>query len=376
MENPNDLYRLPDGVETRWASPENPRGERGRAAQTNGGRKGRPCLSLAAGEAVILAEEPAGVRGTVRRIWLTVDDRSPKMLRGLKLEAFWDGAERPAIAAPLGDFFGVGLGQCVAFESVFFSNPEGRSFNCCLPMPFQNGMRLVLTNETDTDLTFLFYDVNYSVGDAHGAETLYLHAHFRRENPTTLQQDYPLLPTVFGRGRFLGVNIGVRADQERYGRSWWGEGEVKIYRDDDDEYPTLCGTGTEDYIGTAWGQGAFAHRYQGCPVADYEQMQYCFYRYHVPDPVFFEEKCRVTIQQIGGAGGTDKKYLRERSAVSGDVIYSNGPGRIPADLSEPDNRFVLFEREDDWSSCAYFYLNRPENDLPSLSPVEERIAGL
>src|SRR4029079_5990915 len=109
-----------------------------------------------------------------------------------------------------------------------------------------------------------------------------LHAHFRRENPTTLQQDYELLPLVRGKGRFLGVNVGVQADKERYGTTWWGEGEVKVYLDGDTDLPTLCGTGTEDYIGTAWGQGRFAHLYQGCPVADGEAMAYCFYRYHIP----------------------------------------------------------------------------------------------
>lgn len=274
----NDLFAFPTpGIETRWASPENPRGQRSAAATANGGRKGRPSLPVKAGETTILAEEPAGVSGTIRRIWLTIDQRSPTMLRGVRVDFYWDGATIPAVSAPLGDFFGVGLGRMATFESALFGNPEGRSFNCRIPMPFRSGMRLTLTNETDRDIAMLFYDVDYTVGDPHGPETLYLHAHWRRENPTTLQRDYEFLPQVSGRGRFLGVNFGVIADTETYGRTWWGEGEVKFFLDSDTDLPTLSGTGTEDYIGTAWGQGGYSQLYQGCPVADGEKLAYCFY---------------------------------------------------------------------------------------------------
>ncbi len=126
------VYVVPDDVETRWASPENPAAAKGAAAQANAGRKGRSNVPIKAGEAVTLAEG-RGAGGTVRRIWATINDRSPQMLRGLKIEMFWDGAARPAVSAPFGDFFGTGLGQMTAFESVFFANPEGRSFLCFIP---------------------------------------------------------------------------------------------------------------------------------------------------------------------------------------------------------------------------------------------------
>ncbi|MDX1933817.1 MAG: glycoside hydrolase family 172 protein [Capsulimonadales bacterium] len=368
------LYRSPGKIRTRWASPENPTAQPGQGGRANGGRKGRAWLVVAAGETVTLAQEPEGVSGTVRRLWMTVNDRSPEMLRSLRVDFTWDGAASPAVSAPLGDFFGLGLGQCVAFHSALFANPEGRSFNAAIPMPFRNGMRLTLTNESDRQLDYLFYDVNYTIDDEHPDDTLYFHACFRRENPTVLQQDYALLPTVTGRGRFLGVNVGMRADVRRYHENWWGEGEVKMYLDGADL--TLCGTGTEDYIGTAWGQGAFAHPYQGCPFADHARMAYCFYRYHVPDPVYFATSIRVTIQQLGGVFGDAKARLRERVEADGDPIYAAGPGLVPADLSENAPPFVMFERQDDWSSCAYFYLDRPENGLPPLMSVAERTKEL
>lgn len=361
------LYEMADGVETRWASPENPRGEKGRGGQSNGGRKGSPTIAIPAGSSAVLAEA-RGHSGMIRRIWMTIPDRSPRMLRGLRLDIYWDGAQRPAVSAPLGDFFGVGLGQMAQFESALFSNPEGRSFNSVVPMPFRTAMRVVLTNESGRDLPELFYDIDYTLGDKHPPGALYFHAHWRRENPTTVQRDYEILPRVAGRGRYLGTNVGVIVDRETYSTTWWGEGEVKIYLDGDTDFPTIAGTGTEDYIGTAWGQGRFAHLYQGSPVADEQNFRWCFYRYHVVDPVYFQRDVRVTMQQIG--------YLADHSrgalVRTGRKIYRAGPGRVEKDLREDGK----FERADDWSSCAYFYLDRPENNLPPLDAAEKRMAGL
>src|SRR5918998_2520568 len=361
------LYELPEGVETRWASPENPRGEKGRGAQAAGGRKGSPTIAIKAGASAVLAEA-RNTSGMVRRIWMTIPDRSPQMLRGLRLDMYWDGAARPAVSAPLGDFFGVGLGQMAQFESALFSNPEGRSFNSVVPMPFKTAMKIVMTNESGRDLPELFYDVDYTLGDRHPAGMLYFHAHWRRENPTTIQRDYEILPKVSGRGRYLGTNIGVIVNQSEYFNTWWGEGEVKIYLDGDTDLPTLAGTGTEDYIGTAWGEGRYANLYQGSPVADEGRMRWCFYRYHVIDPVFFQRDVRVTMQQIG--------YLADHSRGgfyrTGKRLLRAGAGEVEMDLTKDGK----FERADDWSSTAYFYLDRPENNLPKLDAPEKRLAGL
>ena len=359
------LYIAPDGVETRWASPENPTGAKGAAAKLNAGRKGHAAIPIKAGESLTLAEVH-GASGTVRRIWATISDRSPAMIRGLKLEIYWDGASTPAVRVPFGDFFMHTLGQMVPFQSALFASPEGRSFNCYIPMPFRRSMKIVLTNESGKDLGSLYYDVDYTLGDKHPSNMLYFHAHYRRENPTRMQRDFEILPKVSGVGRYLGANIGVIADQERYLKSWWGEGEVKVYLDGDTAHPTLSGTGTEDYIGTAYGQGLYSNLYQGCHLADEKKMRYGFYRLHVPDPVYFHKEARVTIQQIGYAPASQ---AFDRAAAP---VYAAGAGLV----ERPQKTNGLFERQDDWSSCVYFYLDKPENGLPPIDASELRMKGL
>ncbi len=358
---------VPDGVEARWINPENPDGEKGRAGTANNGRKGAPCYgALEPGETRTLADYH-GTSGVIRHIWTTINDRSPAMLRGLKIELFWDGADRPAIAAPWGDFFGISLGEMAPFETALFTSPEGRNFNCYVPMPFRTGFRMTVTNETDRRLDMYWQQIDMTINDP-VSDTLYLHAFFNRQNPTTLREDYAFLPRVTGAGRYLGVNFGMQADGEQWGWSWWGEGEAKLYIDGDEEYPTLCGTGCEDYIGSAWGQGHYVNAYQGCHFAG-ERQRMCFYRYHVPDPIYFRTDIRGTIQQMGYHGTPQ----RQKWHFEDKTVYPAGSDE-PIDVSKPGGG--LFERTDDWSSCAYFYLNRPENDLPDLLPAAERMAEL
>jgi hypothetical protein len=368
----NGLFARGKGISTRWASPENPGGKKGAGGQVNGGRKGSPSFLLPPGESYVMADVD-GAAGTVRRIWVTVSDWSPQTLRALRLDFFWDRALEPSFSVPFGDFFGQGLGRGYAFDSFLFSNPEGRSYNCFAPMPFKTGMKIVITNEGRQEFPLLiYYDVDYTIGDPHGADLLYFHAHYHREQKTSLKQDFEFLPKIQGEGRFLGVNAGVIVNRKEYLNTWWGEGEVKMYIDGDSEYPTLCGTGLEDYIGTAWELGEYSSAYQGCPLADFTNDQFAFYRHHVPDPVYFYEDIRVTIQQIGFCD------WRERDALSGvdTTIYKTGPGLQEFDLTNPYEMPPLMEREDDFSSCCYFYVDRPQIFLPKLDPVEKRIAGL
>lgn len=368
------LYQIPEGIETRWASAENWLGEKGKGGEERGGRKGSPSFEMKAGAQKTLAEVK-DQSGTVRRIWITINDRSPEMLRGLKLEMYWDGAAEPAVAAPIGDFFCQGLGRMAAFENALFASPEARSFNCTIPMPFRKGMKIVATNESGKDLRLFFYDVDYTIGDRHGEETAYFHAHWRRERPTTMQKDFEILPKVNGRGRYLGAVVSVIPNTAKYGKTWWGEGEVKAYLDGDDKLPTLAGTGTEDYIGTGWGQGQYALQYVGCPVADKNQFRYAFYRLHIPDPVWFHKECRVTIQQIGYVSGGNAKQFQKEGAEPLYFQEKNGMTAAPKEkIGTPG--YNLFERQDDWAACAWFYLDTPTNGLPPLAPAAERMAGL
>ena len=361
----SEMFQIPSGVRTVWANPENPTGEKGGAAKMKEGRKGAPCLlHFMPGETRTLAQ--AEGPGIIRHIWITIEKRDkPQTLKGYRLECFWDQSEKPAVSVPLGDFFCFNSAKMSAFESELFSSPEGRSFNCVIPMPFRNGMKITISNDTPTiEEVQLFYQIDYTLGDD-VSDACYFHAFYTREMNTVKRRDYVVLPKVEGTGRFLGASFGVIANPLMMD-SWWGEGEVKCYIDGDDAYPTLAGTGTEDYIGTGWGQGRFANRYQGCLYANEEEKRFSFYRFHVPDPVYFQNDLRVTIQQIGCSEHADVvKMLDNGLAIAhtgGESVEYDCPGTI-------------FDRfDDDWCSVAYFYLDRPESNLPPIPPYEERIA--
>jgi hypothetical protein len=180
------------------------------------------------------------------------------------------------------------------------------------------------------------------------------------------------------------MNMGIITDPV-YQKSWWGEGEVKIYLDGDRDLPTLNGTGTEDYIGTAWGQGVFAHHYQGCLVADEATRQWAFYRFHIPDPVYFQQECKVTIQIMGGDMLNKVREYKKNGATLIPVTISTDNGFIKLleqnpvpdlmDTKLPEG-WTNFYRQDDVSATVYFYLDKPVNELLPLVPRSERIAAL
>ncbi len=376
-----ELFQMPEGKTPRWISFENIKGEKGVGGQENQGAKGHAFDYIKAGESVDMVNYAGS--GTVRRIWLTLSNRSPEMLRSLRIEMFWEGSEKPAVSAPIGDFFGVGLGQRVAFESALFSDPEGRSFNCFIPMPFKKSTRITITNDAKEGYVILFYDVDILL-EAHGEDMLYFHTYWSRSVETKLAEDFEILPPVQGRGRFLGTNIGVLTNT-LYEDTWFGEGEVKIYLDGDKKWPTLVGSGTEDYVGTAYGQGSFAHQYQGSPIADAKKGLYAFYRYHIPDPIYFDEEIKVTIQQIGGAPMKKVLEMQANGAKLQPISIHNSEEFIqllerpqPVDLNDPNlpKGWTNFYRQDDVSATAYFYLDQPSSALPAIADLENRTAQL
>ena len=375
-----EIYNMPVSTQTGWSSFENKGGVKGQGGKENKGAKGHPMEMLNPKESkVLLNIQGAGV---IQRIWLTLNHRSPHILRSIRFDMYWDGSTKPAVSVPLSDFFGIGLGRTTAFQNAFFSNPEGRSFNCYIPMPFRKGARIIITNESDSTET-LFYDINFVRVKEHPGNVLYFHAFWNRNNLTRLGEDFEILPKINGKGRFLGCNLGIIADSV-YGKSWWGEGEVKMYVDGDTKLPTLIGTGTEDYIGTAWGQGAFSHQYQGCPIADEPNRQWTFYRYHIPDPVYFATDIRVVIQQMGGDMTASVKKIAEGGAklipvtvaTQNDLLKLLEMNPVPkiSDQNFPEG-WTNFYRLDNYSATAYFYLDKPVNSLPALAIVGDRTAG-
>ncbi|MFT4155095.1 glycoside hydrolase family 172 protein [Parafilimonas sp.] len=365
--------------EPRWSSPENLNGIKGRGGQENFGGKGHPNDPLPSGDTLTLLD----VKGTgeIRRIWITIDNRSPEMLRSLRLEMFWDGEAKPAVSVPFGDFFGLTLGKINAYENALFSTAEGRSFNCFIPMPFRSGARIQIVNESDSLLNLVYFDVDYVRLTSWDPANLYFHACWQRDTATTLARDFELLPRVSGKGRLLGVGVGVNANPQ-YENIWFGEGEVKVYLDGDTTLPTLVGTGTEDYIGTGWNEKRFINRYTGCTVASDTPRQYAFYRLHIPDPIYFSRDCRATLQQIGGAHAKRAAKYQAAGApmipltYGSDRLYNPGKPPVMIDTRKADDPWVNFYRSDDVCAIVYFYLDRPGGITPPLQPVAIRVFHL
>jgi hypothetical protein len=381
----SSLYTFNPDIETRWSSGENLNGIKGGGAKENNGAKGHPQDPIAAGATKTLLDIQG--QGIINRMWFTINDRSLPMLRSLRLEMFWDNSSKPAVSVPVADFFGLGQG-IVKFENEFFASPEGRSFNCFIPMPFRKAAKIVIVNDSDKKLNNIFFDVDYSLLKSWNDDYMYFHAFWNRDTATTPGKDFELLPHIQGKGRLIGTHVVVNANP-RYRKSWWGEGEVKMYLDNDGEFPTLVGTGTEDYIGTAWGQGAFNNRYTGCLSANDSLDKWSFYRYHVPDPVYFSSGIRVALQQIGGNMRPVVQEMQEQNiplipitvddmANSGKQIslYEKNKVTILKNRKDLPDNWTNFYRSDDVSATALFYLDAPSGNLPSMPSVSYRIAKL
>ncbi|WP_332243877.1 glycoside hydrolase family 172 protein [Flavivirga spongiicola] len=374
----------PEGVETRWYSSENKTGEKGKGGITNKGAKGDAFTMIGPGDrTVILDYKGAGI---ITKIWSANSMQwAEEDRRKLSINMYWDGEEKPAVSAPFFDFFGIGLGLTSTFENEFFAMPEGRSFNCAIPMPFRKAAKVEIVNESDKFIMF-YYKINMVEVPELQDDALYFHAYWNRDTATTKGIDYTILPKVEGNGRYLGTNIGVIGN-EKYKGSWFGEGEARIFLDGDTKYPTLSGTGTEDYIGTGWGQGEYANRIQGSTVSNKERDLYTFYRFHTYDPVYFHKDCKVTIQQIGnsvrrkiiemnknGANITPVWSYVEKDGYDAAKRYldmENPPALESDDF--PDGVSTNFYRSDDVSATAYFYLDKPSSNLPTLPSVDLRV---
>ena len=337
-------------IRTRSISPENfdgALGGGGRAVEGTGaecardlgpGWKISPSVDIAPGETFEFAsiDEP----GRITHLWLTTHTDN---WRSLLLRAYWDGAEEPAIEVPIGDFFC--NGWCVFAQvnsQAIASNPHG-GFNSYWPMPFRESARLTIENLATTEAR-IYYQVTYEVGGEY-ADSGYLHAQWRRSNPLELMKTHTLVDGIEGQGQYVGTYIawGVNSN------GWWGEGEIKFFLDDDEEYPTICGTGTEDYFGGAWnfdipgkGYSEYSTSYMGMPQVIrpdglyVSQQRFGMYRWHILDPIHFFRRLRVDIQALGWRMGW--RYL---------------------------------PLQDDIASISLFYLDQPIAHRPSTPTSDE-----
>jgi hypothetical protein len=341
--DPADLWL---GHASRSATFENPTAAPSAGGTAFGGRKGAPNRLIEPGESVVLADV-AGP-GRLTHLWMTIGGAGggarPVTLRGQRLEVFYDRRADPSVSVPAPDWFGAVHGVCASHASSVTAVNERRGFSSRVPMPFGGAFRLEYTNEAATPVV-LYYQADFLVGSA-GA---YLHAAFRRENPTRPADDFELVSSgLVGPGRYLGATIGVRVLDRHH---WWGEGEVKVYLDGEST-PSICGTGTEDYLDSAWGLGEFSAPESGAPLVRgsdrSNQSLVSAYRWHLSDPIVFSDSVRVTVQQIGAALSLDENPP--------PGIEPTGPGwqRVgPA-------TFGLFERADDWCATGFVYCATPQ----------------
>ncbi|MDQ1396384.1 MAG: hypothetical protein QOG64_1643 [Acidimicrobiaceae bacterium] len=333
------LARTTDAL-SRSISPENPTGEPGGgarwepregspAARLGAGWKVRPYVNLRAGETRALAEIEGP--GTITHIWCTVDQRA---YRDTVLRMYWDGESSPSVECPLGDFFAVGHATRYNVVSMPVSvNPSG-GFNCYWPMPFRTSCRITIENQAPEPIGGFFYQVDYELGPVPD-DSVSFHAQWRRATTARDHPEHVILEGVQGRGHYVGTFLAWVQLSE----GWWGEGEVKFFLDGDEDHPTICGTGTEDYFGGAWCFGdTFSGPFLGYPYTDTAGVtRHSLYRWHIPDPIRFRERLRVTVQALGWW---------------------------------PDGTFQPLA--DDIASTAYWYQSEPHSPFPPLPERQAR----
>ena len=207
QEGDSEVYQYSDKLDPRWVSFENIDAGKGKGGMENNGAKGHAYEPLLAGETKTILDLKGP--GIINRMWVTLRPRTPFALRGLVVKMYWDNEEKPAVSVPFGDFFGIGLGRTVAFENALFANPENRSFISYVQMPFEKAAKIEIINEMDIDVSMFFYDVDLQLLREWDENNLYFHAYWQRDTVTTLTEDFVLLPTVTGKGRFLGTNISI-----------------------------------------------------------------------------------------------------------------------------------------------------------------------
>ena len=329
--NLSNLYRLSD-AQTRSISPENFTGEKGKggmaklgegaasheARELGQGYKVSPYVIIQPGETFTMAEIEGP--GCLQHIWLTPTGN----WRFYILRMYWDDEEEPSVEVPVGDFFGMGWGEYAHLNSLAVCVNPGRAFNCYWQMPFGKKCRITMEN-IDVNPTRLYYQVDYVLTDIPD-DAAYFHAQFRRPAPDREKEAYTIVDNIQGKGQYIGTFLAWQVNNN----GWWGEGEIKFYMDGDQQFPTICGTGAEDYFCGSYnfdvgGQyKEFSTPYSGLhqvirPDGAYQaNTRFGLYRWHITDPIRFDKDLRVTIQDLGWRSGG--RYLKQGSDIA-SVAY-------------------------------------------------------
>jgi hypothetical protein len=292
--------------------------------------------------------------GVITHIWFTIAARSSYHLKEIVLRIYWDGQEKPSVETPVGDFFGLNLGQYNLYQSAFLNCSSVKALNCYFAMPFRKSARITVTNEGKQKVGAFYSNIDYQLVPSLPERSLYFHAQYRQATPNRAvgfapgekelnldgKNNYVFCETR-GAGHLMGVTLGVLQNHD----DWMGEGDDMIFVDDETK-PVINGTGLEDYFNGAWGftGGQFANLYNGAHLINLLDVnnagfvaggRYCLYRWHADNPVTFRKYLKHTIEH----GHAD-------------------------------------DRADNFYSVAYWYQSEPYTDFPALPPVEERIVTL
>ncbi len=342
----SNLSRL-SKAKTRSISPENFTGEKGKAGMSiNGparnaardlgqGWKVSPYIRVPADSTYTLAEIDGS--GAIQHIWMTPTGN----WRFSIIRIYWDGESAPSVEVPVGDFFAMGWGRYAHLTSLAVCVNPGSAFNCYWEMPFRKSCRITDQNLDDRAMT-LYYQIDYTVTDV-PEDAGYFHAQFRRVNPLTYKDVYTILDGVKGWGQYVGTYLAWGV----HNTGWWGEGEIKFYIDGDKEFPTICGTGTEDYFCGSYDfevnsrYQEFTTPYSGLaqvirPDGLYDsQQRFGLYRWHIMDPIRFQKDLKVTIQALGWRSGG--RYLPLQDDISSVAFwYQKEPHAAFPKLPERD----------------------------------------
>lgn len=316
-------------AQTRSVSPENFTGEKGKGAMATEGTGARaarelgqgwkvsPSVRIRPGQTFVMADVEGC--GAIQHIWMTPTGNN----RFNILRIYWDGEEEPSVECPAGDFFACGMGRYVGVNSLAVCVNPKSGFNCYWVMPFRKSFKITMTNIDEKPMV-LYYQIDYTLTDV-PEDAAYFHAQFRRANPLPYKQDYTILDCVRGKGHYVGTYMVWGSNSP----GWWGEGEIKFFMDDDSKFPTICGTGTEDYFCGSYGFNKFQGReyqefsspYTGMPqvIESETQPRFGLYRWHILDPVRFESDLKVTIQALGWQSGG--RYLPLKDDLSSVAFW-------------------------------------------------------